>query len=186
MAAKAAPSGAQERAELIEADRQRERERIAGMYGNAGAILELEEKLGAEQDSRKRAEINARHLAGRLDQVLQSISSVIGHNAAGLCQVQLGVAMGSAGLKLAKLATYLESAETLDDLQQVKRIAANMNVRRPKTMPECAAAMGLRKTPERDAAQDWRDTGEFYQGPVSEKYKADAERIQLAWDNQPI
>lgn len=186
MAAKAAPTAEQERVERIEADRQRERERVAAMAGDAGAIIDLEAKLGAEQDSRKRAEIRSRHLEGRIEQVLSTISGVIGRDASGMGQVELAVVMSCAGHKLATLAIHLDYAETLEDLQKIKRIATNMNVRKPKTMPECAAAMGLVKVSDRAAAQDWRDTGEFSQGPVSDNYKADAEKIQRDWDNQPI
>ena len=69
--AHAAPTAKIEREELAAAEQQAERERIAKLGGSAELVLELEAKLAAAIDDRKRAQVTANYASGQLEQAHQ-------------------------------------------------------------------------------------------------------------------
>ncbi|WP_228393708.1 hypothetical protein [Pseudomonas helleri] len=142
-AAYAASTAEIERRELIAAKEQEELERIASLAGSAELVLELEAKLAAEVDSRKRAQIEASFAKKKLEQLLNAVSGALGRDVRPLGLVQLGVALTDSKSKLTTLAGYIERSLTLEDLIVLKRVASNLGVTQPQTMVETAQLMGL-------------------------------------------
>lgn len=142
-AAYAAPTAEIERRELIAAKEQEELERIANLAGSAELVLELEAKLAAEVDSRKRAQIEANFAKKKLEQLLDAVSEALGRDVRPLGLVQLGVVLTDSKSKLATLAGYIERSLSLEDLVVLKRVASNLGVTQPQTMAEAAQLMGL-------------------------------------------
>jgi hypothetical protein len=143
LSAYAAPSAAVERQELNEAQRQAERERLSRLGDSAAIVRDLETRLAAEIDVRKRAQIEANSATARLEQVHQSMSTIFGKDTRQLNQVELGMLISGSKQKLVTLADYIYRARTLDDLVTIKRVASNLGVTKPQTMVEAAALMGL-------------------------------------------
>ena len=139
----AAPTAEIERRELIAAKEQEDLERIANLAGSAELVLELEAKLAAEVDSRKRAQIEANFAKKKLEQLLDAVSGALGRDVRLLDLVQLGVALTNSKSKLTTLAGYIERSLSLEDLVVLKRIASNLGVTQPQTMAEAAQLMGL-------------------------------------------
>lgn len=143
MAALAAPTAAIERQELSEASRQANKERIEKLGSSAELVLDLERRLAAETNDRKRAQTEARYATSKLEQVYQSICSILGRDVRPLGVVGLGVALSDSAFKLTTIAGYIDKAITIEDLVSLKRIASNMGVIPPQSMAESAALMGL-------------------------------------------
>lgn len=141
--AHAAPTAKIEREELAIAQQQEERERIAKLGGSAELVLELEAKLAAAIDDRKRAQVKATYAERKLEQVFESVSTAVGRDVRHLGIVQLGMALTDSKSKLVTLAGYIDKALTLDDLVVIKRVASNLGVIQPQTMAQAAQLMGL-------------------------------------------
>lgn len=142
-AALAAPSAAIERRELIAAQQQAERERIERLGESADQVRDLEARLQSTITDRKRAQNEARFARNKLEQVYQSISTVLGRDVRHLNMVTLGMALSDSTSKLTTMASYIDWATTLEDLVVMKRVASNLGVIKPQTMAEAAAQMGL-------------------------------------------
>ena len=141
--AHAAPTAKIEREELDAAHRQAERERIERLGGSAELVLELEAKLAAAIDDRKRAQVKATYAERKLEQVFESVSTAVGRDVRHLSIVQLGMALTDSKSKLVTLAGYIDKARTLDDLVVLKRVASNLGVIQPQTMAQAAQLMGM-------------------------------------------
>ncbi|AZE53639.1 hypothetical protein C4K03_1468 [Pseudomonas synxantha] len=141
--AHAAPTAKIEREELAAAEQQSERERIANLGGSAELVLDLESRLAAAIDDRKRAWVAANYASGQLEQAHQTMSTVTGRDTRTLNRVELGLALSSGLSKLATIASYIETARTLEDLVSLKRVASNLGVIKPQTMDQAAQLMGL-------------------------------------------
>lgn len=141
--AHAAPTAKIEREELDAAHRQAERERIEKLGGSAELVLDLESRLAAAIDDRKRAQVEANYAKKKLEQVFESISAAVGRDVRQLNVVHLGMAMTASHSKLVTLAGYIDKARTLDDLVVVKRVASNLGVIQPQTMAQAAQLMGM-------------------------------------------
>lgn len=139
----AAPTAKIEREELDAAHRQAERERIEKLGGSAELVLELEARLAAAVDDRKRAQVEANYAKKKLEQVFESVSAAVGRDVRQLGLVHLGMALTDNKSKLATLAGYIDRSLTLDDLVVLKRVASNLGVTQPQTMAEAAQLMGL-------------------------------------------
>ena len=141
--AHAAPTAKIEREELVVAQQQAERERIAKLGGSAELVLDLEARLAAAVDDRKRAQVEANYAKKKLEQVFESISAAVGRDVRHLSVVHLGMALTASQSKMVTLAGYIDKARTLDDLVVVKRVASNLGVIQPQTMAQAAQLMGL-------------------------------------------
>lgn len=139
----AAPTAKIEREELDAAHRQAERERIEKLGGSAELVLDLEARLAAAVDDRKRAQVEANYAKKKLEQVFESVSAAVGRDVRQLSIVHLGMALTSSQSKLVTLAGYIDKARTLDDLVVLKRVASNLGVIQPQTMAQAAQLMGL-------------------------------------------
>lgn len=139
----AAPSAAIERRELEAARQQAERERIARLGESADKVRQLEAQLQLAIDDRKHAQNEARFASNKLEQVYQSISTVLGRDVRHLNMATLGVALSDSASKLTKMASYIDRVVTLEDVVVMKRVASNLGVINPQTMAEAAAQMGL-------------------------------------------
>jgi len=142
-AALAAPSAAIERREFNAAHQQAEQERIERLGKSADQVRDLEARLQSAIDDRKRAQNEARFASNKLEQVYQSISTVLGRDIRHLSMVTLGIALSDSASKLTTMASYIGWATTLEDLVVIKRVASNLGVIKPQTMAEAAAQMGL-------------------------------------------
>ncbi|MGY2199068.1 hypothetical protein [Pseudomonas gingeri] len=138
-----APTARIEREELDVAHRQAERERIERLGESAELVLDLEARLAAAVDDRKRAQVEANYAKKRLEQVFESVSTAVGRDVRKLSIVHLGMALTDSKSKLVTLAGYIDKARTLDDLVVVKRVASNLGVIQPQTMAQAAQLMGL-------------------------------------------
>jgi len=136
----AAPTAADERRELQEADDQRERERVAALGESAAAVLELERKLAVVENNRRKEAMRAKAVTARLEQIHQTLSTVLGKNTRLMRRIEFTSALSHAKLELTRLAAYVERAE---DLPTLKRIVANMGIKQPSDLAEQAALMGL-------------------------------------------
>lgn len=141
--AHAAPTAKIEREELAVAQQQAERERIAKLGGSAELVLELEARLAAAVDDRKRAQVEANYANRKLEQVFESVSAAVGRDVRQLSLVHFGMALTDSKSKLVTLAGYIDKARTLDDLVVLKRVASNLGVIQPQTMAQAAQLMGL-------------------------------------------
>ncbi|MDN6861901.1 MULTISPECIES: hypothetical protein [Pseudomonas] len=141
--AHAAPTAKIEREELAVAQQQVERERIAKLGGSAELVLDLEARLAAAVDDRKRAQVEASYANRKLEQVFESVSAAVGRDVRQLSVVHLGMALTDCKSKLVTLAGYIDKARTLDDLVVLKRVASNLGVIQPQTMAQAAQLMGL-------------------------------------------
>lgn len=141
--AHAAPTSKIEREELDVAHRQAERERIERLGGSAELVLNLESRLAAAVDDRKRAEVEANYAKKKLEQVFESVSTAVGRDVRQLSIVHLGIALTASQSKLVTLAGYIDKARTLEDLVVIKRVASNLGVIQPQTMAQAAQMMGL-------------------------------------------
>ncbi|WLG54038.1 hypothetical protein PSH77_15185 [Pseudomonas extremorientalis] len=141
--ARAAPTAKIEREELDAAHRQAERERIEKLGGSAELVLDLESRLAAAIDDRKRAQVEANYAKKKLEQVFESISAAVGRDVRQLSVVHLGMALTDSKSKLVTLAGYIDKARTLDDLVVIKRVASNLGVTPPQTMAQASQLMGL-------------------------------------------
>lgn len=141
--AHAAPTAEIEREELDAAHRQAERERIERLGGSAELVLDLEARLAAAVDDKKRAQIEATYAKKKLEQVFESVSAAVGRDVRPLSLVHLGMALTASNSKLVTLAGYIDKARALDDLVVLKRVASNLGVIQPQTMAEAAQLMGL-------------------------------------------
>ena len=139
----AAPTAKIEREELDAAHRQAERERIERLGGSAELVLDLEARLAAAVDDKKRAQIEATYAKKKLEQVFESVSAAVGRDVRPLSLVHLGMALTASNSKLVTLAGYIDKARALDDLVVLKRVASNLGVIQPQTMAEAAQLMGL-------------------------------------------
>ena len=143
LTAYAAPTAEIERKEMVAASPQAERERIANLAGSAELVLDLEARLEAAINERKRASNEADYAKKKLEQVTRSVSSALGRDISGLSLVHLGMALTDSKSKLVTLASYIDKARTLDDLVALKRVASNLGVTQPQTIAEAAQLMGL-------------------------------------------
>ncbi|WP_432783688.1 hypothetical protein QZH45_09530 [Pseudomonas corrugata] len=143
LSAYAAPSAAAERHELSEAQRQADRERMSKLGDAAALVRDLESRLATAIDDRKRSDIEAQFATAKLDQLHQSLSTILGKDTRQLNQVELGMAISSSKQKLITLAAYIDRARTLDGLITIKRVASNMGIVQPINMEEAAKLMGL-------------------------------------------
>lgn len=141
--AHAAPTAKIEREELAVAQQQAERERIAKLGGSAELVLDLEARLAAAVDDRKRAQVEANYANRKLEQVFESVSAAVGRDVRQLSLVHFGMALTDSKSKLVTLAGYIDKARTLDDLVVLKRVASNLRVIQPQTMAQAAQLMGL-------------------------------------------
>ncbi|EZI23140.1 hypothetical protein [Pseudomonas extremaustralis] len=141
--AHAAPTAKIEREELAVAQQQAERERIAKLGGSAELVLDLEARLAAAVDDRKRAQVEANYANRKLEQVFESVSAAVGRDVRQLSLVHFGMALTASHSKLVTLAGYIDKARTLDDLVVLKRVASNLGVIQPQTMAQTAQLMGL-------------------------------------------
>ena len=141
--AHAAPTAKIERQELAVAEQQAERERIARLGGSAELVLDLEARIAAAVDDRKRAQVEANYAKKKLEQVFESVSIALGRDVRQLSIVHLGMALTASQSKLITLAGYIDKARTLDDLVVIKRVASNLGVIQPQTMAQAAQLMGL-------------------------------------------
>ncbi|MBJ2237031.1 hypothetical protein JFT61_19650 [Pseudomonas fluorescens] len=141
--AHAAPTAKIEREELDAAHRQAERERIEQLGGSAELVLDLETRLAAAIDDRKRAQVEANYAKKKLEQVFESVSTAVGRDVRQLSIVHLGMALTASQSTLVTLAGYIDKARTLEDLVVIKRVASNLGVIQPQTMAEAAQLMGL-------------------------------------------
>lgn len=141
--AHAAPTAKIEREELDAAHRQAKRERIERLGGSAELVLDLEARLAAAVDDRKRAQVEANYAKKKLEQVFESVSTAVGRDVRQLSIVHLGMALTDSKSKLVTLAGYIDKARTLDDLVVLKRVASNLGVIQPQTMAQAAQLMGL-------------------------------------------
>lgn len=141
--ANAAPTAKIERQELAAAEQQAERERIAQLGGSAELVLNLEARLAAAVNDRKRAQVEANYAKKKLEQVFESVSTAVGRDVRQLSIVHLGMAITDSKSKLVTLAGYIDKARTLDDLVVLKRVASNLGVIQPQTMVQAAQLMGL-------------------------------------------
>ncbi|OCW24895.1 hypothetical protein C9382_27695 [Pseudomonas aylmerensis] len=141
--AHAAPTAKIEREELDSAHRQAERERIEQLGESAEMVLDLEARLAAAVDDRKRAQVEANFAKKKLEQVFESVSTAVGRDVRQLSVVHLGMALTASQSKLVTLAGYIDKARTLDDLVVVKRVASNLGVIQPQTMAQASQLMGL-------------------------------------------
>lgn len=141
--AHAAPTAKIEREELAVAQQQAERERIARLGGSAELVLDLEARLAAAVDDRKRAQVEANYANRKLEQVFESVSAAVGRDVRQLSLVHFGMALTDSKSKLVTLAGYIDKARTLDDLVVLKRVASNLGVIQPQTMAQAAQLMGL-------------------------------------------
>lgn len=141
--AHAAPTAKIEREELAVAQQQAERERIAKLGGSAELVLDLEARLAAAIDDRKRAQVEASYAKKKLEHVFESVSTAVGRDVRQLSVVHLGMALTDSKSKLVTLAGYIDKARTLDDLVVLKRVASNLGVIQPQTMAQAAQLMGL-------------------------------------------
>lgn len=141
--AHAAPTAKIEREELAVAQQQSERERIAKLGGSAELVLDLEARLAAAVDDRKRAQVEANYANRKLEQVFESVSAAVGRDVRQLSLVHFGMALTDSKSKLVTLAGYIDKARTLDDLVVLKRVASNLGVIQPQTMAQAAQLMGL-------------------------------------------
>lgn len=141
--AHAAPTAKIEREELAVAQQQAERERIAKLGGSAELVLDLEARLAAAVDDRKRAQVEANYANRKLEQVFESVSAAVGRDVRQLSLVHFGMALTDSKSKLVTLAGYIDKARTLDDLVVLKRVASNLGVIQPQTMAQAAQLMGL-------------------------------------------
>lgn len=143
LSAYAAPTAAVERQELNEAQRQADRERLSRLGDSAAVVRDLESRLAAAVDDRKRAQIESKFATSQLEQIHRSMTAIFGVDTSPLNQVELGMVISGSKQKLVTLADYIERARTLDDLVTIKRVASNLGVTKPQTMAEAAALMGL-------------------------------------------
>lgn len=143
LTAYAAPTAEIERKEMVAASQQAERERIASLAGSAEMVLDLEARLAAAINDRKRASNEAGYAKKKLEQVTRSVSTALGRDISDLSLVHLGMALTDSKSKLVTLAGYIDKARTLDDLVVIKRAASNLGVIQPQTMAEAAQLMGL-------------------------------------------
>lgn len=141
--AHAAPTAKIERQELAAAEQQAERERIAQLGGSAELVLDLEARLAAAVNDRKRAQVEANYTKKKLEQVFESVSTAVGRDVRQLSVVHLGMALTDSQSKLVTLAGYIDKARTLDDLVILKRVASNLGVIQPQTMAQAAQLTGL-------------------------------------------
>lgn len=141
--AHAAPTAKIEREELAAAEQQAERERIASLGGSAELVLDLEARLAAAIDDRKRAQVDANYAKKKLEQVFESVSTAVGRDVRQLSIVHLGMALTDSRAKLVTLADYIDKVRTLDDMVVLKRVASNLGVIQPQTMAQAAQLMGL-------------------------------------------
>lgn len=141
--AHAAPTAKIERQELAVAEQQAERERIARLGGSAELVLDLEARLAAAVDDRKRAQVEANYAKKKLEQVFESVSAAVGRDVRQLSIVHLAMALTDSKSKLVTLAGYIDKARTLDDVVVLKRVASNLGVIQPQTMAQAAQLMGL-------------------------------------------
>ncbi|MGY2271065.1 MULTISPECIES: hypothetical protein [Pseudomonas] len=141
--AHAAPTAKIERQELAAAEQQAERERIAQLGGSAELVLDLEARLAAAVNDRKRAQVEANYAKKKLEQVFESVSTAVGRDVRQLSVVHLGMALTDSQSKLVTLAGHIDKARTLDDLVILKRVASNLGVIQPQTMAQAAQLMGL-------------------------------------------
>lgn len=139
----AAPTAKIEREELDAAHRQAERERIEKLGCSAELVLDLEARLAAAVDDRKRAQVEANYAKKKLEQVFESVSAAVGRDVRQLSVVHLGMALTASQSKLVTLAGYIDRSLTLDDLVVLKRVASNLGVIQPQTMAQAAQLMGL-------------------------------------------
>lgn len=139
----AAPTAKIEREELEAAHRQAERERIEKLGGSAELVLDLEARLAAAVDDRKRAQVEANYAKKKLEQIFESVSAAVGRDVRQLSVVHLGMALTASQSKLVTLAGYIDRSLTLDDLVVLKRVASNLGVIQPQTMAQAAQLMGL-------------------------------------------
>lgn len=139
----AAPTAKIEREELDAAHRQAERERIEKLGGSAELVLDLEARLAAAVDDRKRAQVEANYAKKKLEQIFESVSAAVGRDVRQFSIVHLGMALTASQSKLVTLAGYIDKARTLDDLVVLKRVASNLGVIQPQTMAQAAQLMGL-------------------------------------------
>ena len=124
----AAPTAKIEREELDAAHRQAERERIEKLGGSAELVLDLEARLAAAVDDRKRAQVEANYAKKKLEQVFESVSAAVGRDVRQLSVVHLGMALTASQSKLVTLAGYIDRSLTLDDLVVLKRVASNLSL----------------------------------------------------------
>lgn len=136
----AAPTAAAERRELQEAEKLRERERIAGLGHSAEIVLELERKLATVENDRRRAAMQARSATAKLEQLHQTLSTVLGKDTRGMRLVETAAALSHFRRELTRLADHVAQA---DDLPSLKRIVANMDIKQPSTLAEQAQMLGL-------------------------------------------
>ena len=143
LTAYAAPTAEIERKEMVAASQQAERERLAKLAGSAEMVRDLESRLAAAVDDRKRAQVEANYAKKKLEQVFESVSTAVGRDVRQLGIVHLGMALTDSKSKLVTLAGYIDKALTLDDLVVIKRVASNLGVIQPQTIAQAAQLMGL-------------------------------------------
>lgn len=143
LSAYAAPTAKIERQELEVAHQQAEKERIEKLGASAELVLDLEARLAAAVDDRKRAQVEANYAKKKLEQVFESVSAAVGRDVRPLGLVHLGMALTDSKSKLVTLADRINRSLTLDDLVALKRVASNLGVIKPTTMAEAAQLMGL-------------------------------------------
>lgn len=136
----AAPSAADERRELHEADKLRERERIAGLGNSAEVVLELEQRLATVESKRRKEAMRARAVTAQLEEMHQTLSTVLGKDTRVMRRVEFASELSQARFELTRLAGYVEQA---DDLATLKRIVTNMGIKQPNGLAEQAELMGL-------------------------------------------
>lgn len=139
----AAPTAALERKELEAAFHQERRERIAGLGDAAALVLDLEKRLQAVEDERRRAVIKTDSANAKLEQMHLSLSTVLGKDTRPMGLVALALSLSDSKFKLTQLAGRIDAALTLDDLVVLKRVVSNMGLTQPRTMSECAAMLGI-------------------------------------------
>lgn len=145
----AAPTASMERAELLEAERQRERERLASLGDAAEVVLGLERQLAAVDGERRRAAMEARAAKAKLESVHQALSTVLGRNTRAMQPVEFASALSRWKFELTRLAGFIERATNADDLRTMKNVVINMGIKQPSGLAEQAALMGI---PERKKA----------------------------------